>query len=100
MPDFVIIVILLGVLGFWWNSFATREKARRACLNECERRGLQFLDDSVALSQLRLRRNLLGRLVFYREYRFEFSEDGLRRFPGRVTLLGQQVLKVDMLLES
>ncbi|MCG6886024.1 MAG: DUF3301 domain-containing protein [Proteobacteria bacterium] len=100
MLDFAIILILLGVLGFWWNSFAARETARQACLRQCAAHGLQFLDDSVALSRLRLQRNPLGRMVIYREYRFEFSEDGVGRFPGRVTLLGQQVLHVDMLLEG
>lgn len=100
MLDIVIIVILLAVLGFWWSSFAAREAARQACVRRCDEHGLQFLDDSVALSRLRLQRNPLGRLVFYREYRFEFSRHGVERYPGRVSLLGQQVLQVDMLLEG
>lgn len=100
MLDLVIIVALSGLLGFWWSSFAAREAARQACLRRCAEHGLQFLDDSVALSRLRLQRNPLGRLVFYREYRFEFSRDGVERHPGRVRLLGQQVLHVDMLLEG
>lgn len=100
MLDYVIVFLLMSGLAFWWSSFAAREAARKACLRECEAHGLQFLDDTVAISRLRLRRNPLGRLTFYREYRFEFSTDGVERFQGRVSLLGQHVLNIDVLMEG
>ena len=73
-----------------------RQVARAAGRRICEREGAQFLDDTVAISRLRLQRNSRGRLVFYREYRFEYSLSGEERLRGSVNLLGKQVLRVEM----
>jgi hypothetical protein len=61
--------------------------ARRACADA----GLQFLDESVALSRTRLARNSSGQLQFLRDYRFEFSDTGDNRRPGVVRMLGERV---------
>jgi len=96
MTDFVVAIVLLGLLGFWWDSLGARQVAREAGRRICEREGAQFLDDTVAISRLRLQRNSRGRLVFYREYRFEYSLSGEERLRGSVNLLGKQVLRVEM----
>jgi len=96
MTDFLLFLVLLALLGFWWDSLGARQAAREAGRQVCEREGAQFLDDTVAISRLRLQRNSHGRLAFYREYRFEYSLSGEERLPGRVNLLGKQVLRVVM----
>ena len=96
MTDFLVVIVLLGLLGFWWDSLGARQVARAAGRRICEREGAQFLDDTVAISRLRLQRNSRGRLVFYREYRFEYSLSGEDRLRGSVNLLGKQVLRVEM----
>jgi len=96
MMDFLVIVVLLALLGFWWDSLGARQVAREAGRRVCDRAGVQFLDDTVAISRLRLQRNSHGRLVFYREYRFEYSQSGEERLRGSVNLLGKQVLGVEM----
>lgn len=88
-------ILLLGVFGavgwYWYASMQAREQAvvvgRRACADA----GLQFLDESVALSRTRLARNSQGQLQFMRDYRFEFSDTGDNRRPGVVRLLGERV---------
>lgn len=50
-----------------------------------------FLDDSVALSQLRLRRTAAGSVLFSRRFVFEFCTDGQQRYAGYVELLGKTV---------
>jgi len=52
MTDFVVAIVLLGLLGFWWDSLGARQVAREAGRRICEREGVQFLDDTVAISRL------------------------------------------------
>ncbi len=96
MFDFFLVLLLLGALVFWWDSLGAREAARQAGRRICQQNNLQFLDDTVAISRIRLRRDALGRSRIYREYRFEFSHSGDDRSGGMVTLLGKQVLKTEI----
>ncbi len=100
MLDFLILAVLAALAAFWWSGFHAREAARKAARHHCEARGVQFLDDSVALTRLRVRREVTGRLAFYREYRFEFSTDGEDRFAGQIRVIGRRVLGVDGLWQS
>jgi len=100
MLDYFVLAVLLLPAAFWWSSFHAREAARRAARRHCEAQGAQFLDDSVALTRLRVQREVTGRLAFYREYRFEFSNDGEDRFAGQIRLIGRRVLGVDGLWQA
>ncbi len=88
----ILLLALLGAAGwYWYAGMQIREQAvavgRRACADS----GLQFLDESVALSRTRLARNSSGQLQFQRDYRFEFSDTGDNRRPGVVRMLGDRV---------
>ena len=96
MMDLLIVLLLLAVLGFWWDSLGARQAAREAGRRVCSQKGLQFLDDTVAISRLRVQRDQGGRLVFYREYRFEYSLSGEERLRGSVDVVGRQVLRVEL----
>jgi hypothetical protein len=96
MSNLLIGIVLLALLGFWWDSLGARQAARKAGRQACERKGMQFLDDTVVISRLSLQRDSRGRLKFYRQYRFEYSLSGEDRLPGQVDLLGKQVLHVEM----
>jgi len=96
MSNFLTALVLLGLLWFWWDSLGAREIARAAGRKICAAQGLQFLDDSVALQRLGLQRNARGRLNWYREYRFEYSEAGHDRMGGLIRMLGRQVRDVDL----
>lgn len=96
MSNLLIGIVLLALLAFWWDSLGARQAARQAGRQACERKGMQFLDDTVAISRLSLQRDGRGRLKFYRQYRFEYSLSGEDRQPGLVDLLGKQVLQVEM----
>ena len=100
MSDLLFVLILLALLAFWWDSLGARQAARLAGRRACEREEAQFLDDSVAVSRIRLQRDGRGRLMFYRQYRFEYSRSGEDRLHGQVDLLGKQVLRVDMGLQE
>ena len=100
MGDLLFVLILLALLAFWWDSLGARQVARLAGRRACEREEAQFLDDTVAISRIRLQRDGRGRLMFYRQYRFEYSRSGEERLRGQVDLLGKQVLRVEMGLQE
>ena len=88
---------VLAALGWYWlSSMRVREHAIAAGRNACAEAGVQFLDDTVALSQTRFARNGNGQLQFARLYCFEFSNTGDNRRFGYIRVLGDQVASVEM----
>jgi hypothetical protein len=88
-------ILLLGLFGavawYWYAGMQVREQAVAVGRRACAEARLQFLDESVALSRIRLARNSNGQLQFQRDYRFEFSDTGDNRRPGVVRMLGDRV---------
>jgi hypothetical protein len=80
-----------------WDNLQKREIALRAARAVCQRAGVQFLDDSVALSKIKLRRDSNQRAQLYREFSFEYSSVGDDRQAGRVYLLGEKLLSADLI---
>lgn len=99
MPSFTevfILVFVLGGAGYWYDAMRAKERAREAGRRRCDAAGVSFLDDTVSLTRLRLRRGEEGGTQLYREFRFEFASDGSARYGGQVALLGARVLSVEM----
>ncbi len=88
---------LAGLGAFWWDGLQKRELALQAARRVCEQAGVQFLDDTVALRKMALRRDPDMRARVYREYSFEYSSVGDDRQAGRVYLLGNKLLSADLL---
>ena len=88
-------VLLLGLFGalgwYWYAGLQVREQAVAVGRRACADAGLQFLDESVALSRTRFARNGNGQLQFLRDYHFEFSDTGDNRRRGVVRMLGTRV---------
>jgi hypothetical protein len=95
--ELLLLVALGGMAWFWWDSLQKRELAINAARVVCERSGVQFLDDSVALSKMRMRRDSEKRARVYREFSFDYSSLGDDRQAGRVYLLGEVVLSADLI---
>lgn len=92
--DFLDLLLTLACIAgawFWVDTLRAREIARDAGKRACLRAGLQFLDDSVAGTGVKLSRDEHGRRVIRRTYRFEFSDTGDNRLEGRLVLLGGRV---------
>ena len=90
------LLLLAALAWFWFDSMRAHEIARNAGRRICDDAQLQFLDDTVAGTALRLARDNTGRRVLRRTYRFEFSETGNSRLEGQLTLLGTKVISVTM----
>ena len=94
--EFFWLLALLGGGWYWYTAMRAKELARRIGRERCDEAGLVFLDDSVVLTHLRLRRDALGRLALQRRYAFEFTRRGDVRYGGDITLLGEHVIRVEM----
>ena len=93
MPTPLILMILVG-LGFaiWSSARAAAERAGQVGRDACRAAGVQWLDETVHASGLRLRRGEDGWLGLERSFRFEYSEDGHDRHVGRLVLRGQRLV--------
>jgi hypothetical protein len=85
-----IAVILAGIF-FWLDSLRARERALTAGRAACERHALQFLDDTVSVTRIRLGRDEEGQLKIARTYTFEFSDTGNNRRHGAIVMLGGEL---------
>jgi Protein of unknown function (DUF3301) len=85
-----IVLIAAGVF-LWVDSLRARERAVKAGRTACERYALQFLDDTVSFTRIRLRRDGDGQLRIARTYTFEFSDTGNNRRHGAIVMLGGEL---------
>jgi hypothetical protein len=85
-----IVLIAAGVF-LWVDSLRARERAVQAGRAACERYALQFLDDTVSFSRIRLRRDREGQVRIARTYTFEFSDTGNNRRHGAIVMLGGEL---------
>ncbi|MEQ1662240.1 MAG: DUF3301 domain-containing protein [Thiobacillus sp.] len=76
---------------YWYAGLQAREIAILAGRRVCGERGVQFLDESVALTRTRFSRNGDGQLQFQRDYRFEFSDTGDNRRPASIRMVGYRI---------
>ena len=87
MDNLLALLALFALGWFWLDSLRARELAIGICRAACDHQDLQFLDQTVALRRLSLRRTPAG-LRLRRVYRFDFSEEGVGRRNGHLTLVG------------
>lgn len=97
MPLFEVtsLLVVLALVWLWYDSIKSRDIAVCTAEGACTARGLQFLDESVAITAIRLERNDEGHLQLHRTYAFEYSDTGANRRPGRIVMLGQMVIALD-----
>ena len=90
-----LLMILIGTLAvlYWYTSQQCKQWAVHYARRECERHGVQLLDQTVEQIRLSMSRDARSNWRFWREFRFEYSEDGVNRYEGRLILLGQRLLR-------
>ena len=90
------IVLIAAGIFLWLDSLRARERAVKAGRAACERYSLQFLDDTVSFTRLRLGRDRDGHLRLARTYTFEFSDTGNNRRQGAIVMLGGELQDLQM----
>ena len=88
----LLVLALFGSAGFYlFSATRVRELAIQAVRRAARDGDFQFLDDSVALQRVSLSRDSAGRWRLWRQYRFEYSYDGVQRETGAVIMLGKRL---------
>ena len=95
MDYLVALLMLLQAGWFWLDALRARELAVVLSRRACEERGLQFLDQAVALRRMGVRWTGQG-LRLRRVYRFEFSEEGTGRRTGHLVLVGLRLQELSL----
>lgn len=92
MFDALLPLLIMGAAVWaWLESIHARDRAVIAGARLCQQSGVQLLDQSVALAQLRVTRSG-GRLALRRRYRFEVSTDGSDRHRGHLDMMQRRVI--------
>lgn len=90
--EFLILLLFLAVIWYWLDGARTKEVASDAGRHTCQQAHVDFLDETVALLKVRLKRDRDGRIFINRLYQFEFSSDGSCRYKGYIDVLGKRIL--------
>lgn len=93
--DLAVLLALVAFIGLWMKLSRAREIAMGEARRQCERHGLQLLDETVGLRRMRVRRRQ-GALVIERCYEFEVSIDGDDREPGKLWMAGDDLSELDL----
>lgn len=95
MEKLIILSIAL-IAWFWFDSLKAREIGIQAVRDACEAEGLQLLDETISLVNVKPARNERGRWFWRRVYQFEYSDTGDNRRRGSVHLLGCRVVLLNV----
>lgn len=96
VADLMLLTLVIAVGVYLWRAPSVYELALRAARQHCKKLELLFLDDSVSLARLWVKRDQNGRLRLWRTYQFEFTATGGERYRGRVLTLGHTVENIQM----
>jgi Protein of unknown function (DUF3301) len=91
----VLTVFLFGALCLYFlGAIRVRELAVQAVGKAGQRDDFQLLDQAVHIRRISLSRDAAGRWRIWRQYRFDYSHDGVERRQGHVIMLGKQLQAV------
>jgi hypothetical protein len=90
------LLLIAASVFLWIDSLRARERAVQAGRAACARYDVQFLDETVSFTKLRLARDSEGHLKLARTYTFEFSETGNNRRHGAIVMLGHDLQDLQM----
>lgn len=84
-----------GLFGLYFlSAMRVRELAVQAVTLASRRDNFQLLDQSVHIRRISLSRDDAGRWRIWRQYRFDYSYDGVERRQGFVVMLGRQLQSI------
>ncbi|NUO78035.1 DUF3301 domain-containing protein [Lysobacter sp. 5GHs7-4] len=93
MPTLILLMILgAAAFSFWSAGRAAAERAEALGRDACRAAGVQWLDQSVHATGMRLCRHDNGWLGLERTFRFDYSLDGEDRHIGRMVLRGERLI--------
>ena len=94
LGDLVLLLGLGGACLYFLSSMRIRELAVQAVAAASRRDDFQLLDQSVHIRRISLSRDGEGRWRIWRQYRFDYTYDGVERRQGFVIMLGRVLQSV------
>ncbi|WP_162140744.1 DUF3301 domain-containing protein [Arenimonas oryziterrae] len=85
----ILLMLAAPAIAYWSAGRAAAELAVHHGRRACYHAGVQWLDQSVHLVKVRLRRSESGWLGWERHFRFEYSSGGEDRRAGLVIMHGR-----------
>ena len=80
-----------GLCLYFLSAIRVRELALQAVGRSAKQDDYQLLDQSVHIRRVSLSRDNSGRWRVWRQYRFDYSYDGVNRRQGHVIMLGRKL---------
>lgn len=95
MELFTLLAVAL-VCWAWYAIMQGREAALAAGKRVCESQGLQLLDDTVAMSDLKISFSKIRGITLSRVYGFEFTDTGDNRRQGVLVMEGTRLADIHL----
>jgi hypothetical protein len=91
----VISLLVFGLLCMYFlAAVRVRELALQSVVHASKRVEIQLLDQSVHIQRMSLSRGDRGRWHIWRQYRFDYTYEGVERRQGFVIMLGKQLQSI------
>ncbi len=90
----VVVLLVAALCGHVLASIRVREFALQHVVAASRRDDFQLLDQAVQIQRVSLSRDSAGHWRIWRQYRFDYSFDGVMREQGFVIMLGKQLQAV------
>jgi hypothetical protein len=90
MEPIIALLLISLIIWFWLDSARAREIATGICIAACRQRDVQFLDQTVGVIRIGVRRTARG-IRLRRTFRFDYSDQGLERHTGHIILTGTEL---------
>lgn len=94
--DLFLLALLFILAYILWSHANMSTIAIQAARKRCEQEGVQLLDQNVILKRLSIRPSPYSLLAIKRQYVFEFSSVGDKRYQGHIYLLGKRVDSIEL----
>ena len=94
LGELLVLFAFGGACVYFLSAIRIRELALQAVQRASRDGDFQLLDQSVHIQRLSLSRDEEGRWRIWRQYRFDYSYDGMQRRQGHVIMLGKKLQAV------
>ena len=96
MTELLTLLFLALMALYFWGAVKAKELAIRAGRAACEKRGLQFLDQTVEQRQVRFGLDERNNPSWKRTYYFEFASSGEFRYEGQIQMHGHRLQSIKL----
>lgn len=83
-------------IWYWWRAKAIKDFVLVAAKNYCKTMDVMLLDDAIYLRGIWFKRDENGRTRVWRRFLFDFTSTGEERYTGRIIMLGQRIVHMEL----